>query len=81
MKSRNTRTPLLAIAALALLALVVLCPRTGEALENLPGQMWIVTPEAQARTDANQCGSSNQICKELCYYGAPQGEFYCFFNH
>ena len=78
MFGRPTRILLFVMLALALGGALLLAG-DGNALENLPGQQWELTPTAVARTAAGDC-PTGMLCRELCYYSVPQGEFMCFNN-
>lgn len=76
-KSLKLRASFALLVVLAVGATMLFLPGAGEAIEELPGQSWESTPEAQARTLAGDCYGS-MLCKELCYFGQPTGEFNCF---
>jgi len=63
------------IAAFAFIAMLVLLPDAGTAI-YVEGGEWIRTPEAVERTAAGECGT--RLCRELCIFGQPTGDFMCF---
>lgn len=79
MKLEKTSHRLFLLAALVLVLGAFLAAGSSEAFENLPGQSWDLTPTAVERTAAGDC-PTGMLCRELCFLGAPQGEFHCFNN-
>lgn len=56
-----------------------LLPRAGAALDSGTHEQWVITAEAAARTEAGECPFSDRpVCRELCYYWVPTGDFMCF---
>ena len=81
MKPRDKRLPILLLTALALILGTLLVVDRGEALETLHGQEWLLTPLANQKTQEGFCGAnSTLVCRELCYFGEPAGDFLCFNN-
>ena len=72
-------TRILLLTALAVVLSWFLYTGVVMALENFPGQTWEVTQTAAQKQAAGDC-TSTMVCRELCYYGVPQGQFMCFNN-
>ncbi len=77
--SPKSTTRILLLTALAVVLSWSLYTGVVMALENFPGQTWDVTQTAAEKQAAGDC-TPDMVCRELCYFGVPQGDFMCFNN-
>ena len=80
MKIVNKRSIILFFAALALGLGSLLVAGKGEAFETGPHEEWVITPASQQKQAEGFCVSPSLVCRELCYFNRPTGDFYCFNN-